>query len=188
MNSRATVILTVTLATACGSGAGANPQVSPGGRLIDAVRVDHAGVSTVLLEREDQITSGRIEGSVSDAWTHLVAVYADLGFETGRLSEYAPAARRVAYSGRANRIGGERLSTYLECGRSMTAPLADQGNVTVFVSTWLEADGDATRILTRFEAAARDAGTSTAAIPCSSRGRLEQVIANHVQYRILVGS
>lgn len=161
------------------------PPVTPAGQTrIPLADMGHG--ASVDLVRDDQISTGWIDADVADAWRNLLAVYAALGFEVKDLAEYVPEARRVTVSQpRIRRLADKRPSTYLECGHSLTSPKADKGGLRVFLSTWLEPLEGGTRVTTRFEASARDTGTSTAAVACASNGRLEQLIADQLLLRII---
>lgn len=173
--------------SACASNPREGPPTTATGQTRVPMTVDLAsGSYSVDLVRDDQITTGWIDAPVDDAWRHLLDVYEALGFEVRDLTEYIPAERRVTVAvPRMRRLADQRLSTFLDCGYSMTSPKADQGHVRVFLSTWLEPKEGGTTVTTRFEAAARDTGTSTAAVPCSSRGKLEQLIADQLLLRIV---
>lgn len=162
------------------------PLATPTGQKRTPVQVEtFGGTYTVDLVRDDQISTGWIDVPVDDAWRHLLAVYGALGFEVADLAEYIPEARRVTVSERRmRRIADKRLSTYIDCGYAIAGNKADGGNVKVYLSTWLEPKDDGTQVTTRFESSARDTGTSTAAVPCTTNGKLEQLIADQLVLRV----
>lgn len=173
-------------ATACTSPR-MEPLVTPTGQKRTPVQVQtFGGTYTVDLVREDQISTGWIDVPADDAWRHLLAVYGALGFEVADLAEYIPDARRVTVSERRmRRIADKRLSAYIDCGYAIAGNKADGGNVKVYLSTWLEPENGGTTVTTRFESSAKDSGTSTAAVTCSSNGKLEQLIADQLVLRVV---
>lgn len=180
-----TVLLLLPL-TACSSSRDTAP-VTPAGASHGAMMVDvGSAVLTMDLVREDQVTSGWIDVDPAAAWRHLMVVYSSIGFEMDDLSEYRPDARRVTVSNhRARRLAGQRPSRYLDCGYSLTSPKADRGRTQIFLSTWLVPENGGTTVVTRFEGSAQDTGSSTAAVGCSSNGRLEQLIAQQLLLRAM---
>lgn len=177
-------VLLLLALTACSTSRDA-PPVSPAGASRGAMMVD-VGSATVTMDlvREDQVTSGWIDVDPGAAWRHLLVVYSTIGFEMDELSEYRPDARRVTLSNhRVRRLAGQRPSRYLDCGYSLTSPKADQGRTLIFLSTWLLPENGGTTVVTRFEGSAQDIGSSTAAVSCSSNGRLERLIAQQLLLR-----
>jgi hypothetical protein len=84
---------------------------------------------------------------------------------------------------RPRRIGGDRLSRYLNCGQGATARQnADTHAVTLSVITTLTAGDtpDETRVETLVQATAKDRATSTRPVQCASKGQLETVIAEMI--------
>jgi hypothetical protein len=77
-----------------------------------------------------------------------------------------------------SRIGGKRLSRYLDCGRGMTGANADIYRVTVSLVTWVSAQsGGRTQIHTAIQANAKARDVNSYPVNCSSKGILEREIA-----------
>lgn len=129
----------------------------------------------VHLVRDEGVSTGSIDAPLDEVWRHLPAAYAGLGLEADALDVLDPAARRIVVTDhRVRRLGGERLSRYLDCGLSTGTPKADNGQARIDLESWLEPDGDATRIRIRFEGRSRDTGSSSGAVLCTSKGTLER--------------
>lgn len=77
-----------------------------------------------------------------------------------------------------SRIGGRRLSRYLDCGRGMTGANADTYRVTTSLVTWVSAQsGNRTQIHTAIQASAKARDVNSYPVNCSSKGILEREIA-----------
>lgn len=153
-----------------------------------SVRAPDGGSYTLHLEREDRRFRGRIDVPIEDAWSQLPGVYGDLGLQPEDFTEYLPGARRLsATASNIRQLGGQRLSTYIDCGHSMTSPKADAGQVQLTLSTWLEPADGGTEVVTQLEASARDSGASTRPVPCSSRGEIERRIMKRLLLESLRG-
>jgi hypothetical protein len=77
-----------------------------------------------------------------------------------------------------SRIGGRRLSRYLDCGRGMTGANADTYRVTVSLVTWVsERSGGGTQVHTAIDASAKARDVNSYPVNCSSKGVLEREIA-----------
>jgi hypothetical protein len=76
-------------------------------------------------------------------------------------------------------LAGEPLSRYLECGSTMSGPIANSYDVRLSLLSDLRAgDGEQTLVRTRLEATARSRdGASASSVPCGTTGRLEARLA-----------
>jgi hypothetical protein len=83
----------------------------------------------------------------------------------------------------SRRLGGERLSRYIDCGRGFSGPNADYYRVTLAVSAWVEpATGEPKQLMVAIAASGRDpSGSRSYYAQCTSRGDLEKRIATRVQ-------
>ncbi|HMG17229.1 MAG TPA: hypothetical protein VK573_00785 [Gemmatimonadales bacterium] len=119
-------------------------------------------------------------------WGVLPAVYAAVGISDAA----ADPEQRVFGNAelKTRRLGGERLSQYIDCGSGVTAvPKADEYEVTLSVLTWLSGAqqsgggaGHGTVISTLVTATARPRALSGNPIYCQSTGTLEQRVAEMV--------
>lgn len=181
-----TALMLVLALSACATaGTDGSPASEAPDRVPMEVELETGDRVMVVLNRDDQLVTGRLPVRVDRAWPHLLDTYASLGFELAHLAEYVPNARRVTVARRVAKFGSERPSAYLECGRSVTGQRADRSHVTVYLSTWLLPAEEGTTVVTRFEGSARDAAASRAASHCSSNGRLEARIARDLLARTL---
>ena len=125
----------------------------------------------ILQDREG--VARLVAAPVDSVWRVLAEVYDRLGIP---VAQSDPGQREFGHPGfRARRIEGKRLSRYLNCGRSISGPLADQYSVTLSVLTRLtEAEGG-TMVVTTVVGAAKSRETSSGgAVPCRSQaGKLE---------------
>jgi hypothetical protein len=160
---------------ACAPNSGLAPAPSeiridtPGG--IKQVQV---GMAAPVAEPTD------LDVAMGDAWTRLPAAFASLGLPGGTASE-SSRTLTVGPVVVARRLGGARLSTYLNCGNSLSHPNADTHSVHLTVVSQLVDTGGRTRVETRVHATATPRVTSGAAVACSSSGALERRIAQELQ-------
>jgi hypothetical protein len=130
---------------------------------------------------EDNVVVSEIPATPNDAWAHLLTAYEAVGLEPS-IQDVASLTVGVQEARVSRRLGDQRISTYLSCGRDMTGNLADRATIRVWMITRLRAVADdRTEVRTELTANATDNdGTSRSVRPCSSNHRLEAFIANHV--------
>ncbi len=86
---------------------------------------------------------------------------------------------------RARRIEGERLSRFLDCGRSFGREYADQYSVTLAVLVQLVPSADGGTVVRTFlDAYARDPATSGSNVHCITRGSLERRVGDMLAERL----
>lgn len=149
-------------------------------------RVLQAGGSTdIRLNNEAAPEAMRVAAEAARVWELLPAVYAELQIPLGTLE---PAQRRIGNTriSLRRRLADAPLSRYLDCGSGLTAaPYADTYLVTASILTTLQpAEGSATDVFTTVSASARNPGTSSDPLACSSRGTLEQRIVELLRQRL----
>lgn len=114
----------------------------------------------------------------------LPAVFDSLGIQITGLD---PARKTIENSGVKvrNRLGKMPISTYLDCGNSQIGPNADSYDVYLSVSTTVSPSGAGmSKLATLIEAQARPATYNQAYSICSTKGSLEQKIADVVALRL----
>lgn len=90
---------------------------------------------------------------------------------------------------RVRRIGGERMSRFVDCGTGITGQRADQFRVSITLMTSVvSADGGMSRVVTDFDATARPRNTSGSEVYCTSRGTLEVRLLDEVRRWVAAGS
>jgi hypothetical protein len=150
-----------------------------------ASRIQGPGGGDVYLTSELSKGTYSIPADPEVAWTHLAAVFEELGIE---IAYQDPARKAMGNRNfRARRIDEARNSRYLDCGYGRTAvPHADAYDVTASLVVALRPAEDRGTVLeTLFTAAARSRDVSGGNIPCSSKGTLERTIANRLAIRAL---
>lgn len=114
----------------------------------------------------------------------MTAAYDSLGIPITGLD---PAKKTIENNGVKirNRLGKMPISTYLDCGNSQIGPNADSYDVYLNISTRVMADGGgASKLATLLEAQARPATYNQAYSVCTTKGVLEQKLADVVQVRL----
>ncbi len=159
------VTLSAVLVSACASSGPVTTSAEP-----TMTRVELGGQPVEILNT-DRGVARLVAAPVESVWRVLAEVYDRLEIPVG-LSD--PGQRTLGNHGyRTSRIGGVRLSRYLDCGTGMGGPYADQYVVTVLVLTRLtEAEGG-TMVVTTVDGSAKPRGVSGNAVLCASERRLE---------------
>jgi hypothetical protein len=128
----------------------------------------------------DRISVG-ISASPDAVWDALVQVYADVGIE---IAGADPGTRSLNNPNfvLSRRLGGQRLSRYLECGSGSIGGFADHFRIQMSILSQVEAKPDGLSTLHTTIQAIGDnpEGTSNTRVPCSSTHQLERRIAAEV--------
>ncbi len=143
------------LLAACGSSGNLS-----GSRQTDQIRVRTIDSAlSVEVGNASQLVGSVVAKSRSEVWPVLPAVFETLEVEPPSIDARTLVMGNPGY--RPRRIEGKRLSTYLECGRSMGKPNADQYAVTLqfMVQSESAADGG-TSVNTLMDATARSRALS----------------------------
>ena len=180
MFARRLVFIVVPTVLACSTHAGA-----PGGSGAETVLVATGGVGEASLRTGmETVTARSVDLPPEQVWAVLPAVYEELGVQ---LSVYDTVNMQIGNTGfKPRRIGGERLSRYLECGRGMTAASnADRYEVTASLTTRVtESDDGGSLIWTEIHAQAKPRDVSGHPVRCATKGTLETRIVEAVQERV----
>ncbi len=185
---RALVLCIVVLGAGCASGGseggGATPTRTP-----PAILTKGGSVNDAEMRIDETVAENAVAavGPPKAVWPSVLAVYEELELKPTSMDTEA---FTIGVGGQTIRrqLGGERLSNYFDCGRSLTAPKADSYLVTVTVRTELRPmDESTTAVVSRASATARDLGTGTDRVACASTGRLEKRIGTAVSHRVLTG-
>lgn len=170
--------------TSCGASQADTTTTPPSRETI--TQVTNPGYRVGVSHETEADTRG-LGVAIDRAWPALVDVYAELEIP---VSVYDSLTYRIGNLGfQPRRLGNQRLSRYLDCGEGVTAvPYADQYAVTLSLLTSLRAAGNGESVLlTELEATAKPRTVSGSALPCASRGTLEQLIVEMVQERAMTG-
>lgn len=142
-----------------------------------AMRIQGAGGGDVHFTSELSKGTFHLQWAVEEVWLVAPSVFEELGIEINyRISQ----GRAIGNSNfRVRRVDGARNSRYLDCGYGSTAvPNADGYEVTGSLITTFRPGEDGTTVMeTVFTASARAREVSGGTIPCTSKGTLEQRMA-----------
>jgi hypothetical protein len=136
----------------------------------------------------DMVTASLdVPASAEDAWPALKAVYEELKIRMREVSESSRTVRNLRFVV-SRRLGGQRLSRYLDCGRSATGPNADSYRLELEIASRVVAVGPGqSRIDTEITGSGMNVeGTSNNRVLCTSNHQLELRIASRVR-EILAG-
>ena len=82
------------------------------------------------------------------------------------------------------RLGKAPLSTYLDCGRTMTGAAADDYKITMSVLSTVSAVGDSSAVHTRASARADPTAAAGGSVSCRSIGTLESALHQALMRRL----
>jgi hypothetical protein len=128
------------------------------------------------------MASLEVPAGADAAWPALKAVYQELKIPTPEVSESARTLRNMRFVV-SRRLGGERLSRYLDCGRSASGQNADTHRLELEVASRVVSVGqDKSRIDTEITGIGMNMeGTSNTRVLCTSNHQLELRIAGRVR-------
>ena len=165
------VTLSAVVVSACASSAPATTSQVP--RAVTRVT---RGAETVEIFADSRGVARLVAAPLDSVWLALPEVYDRLEIPVALSDPTQWTFGNPRY--RAHRFEGRPLSQYLDCGRGMGAPYADQFSVTLSVLTRLtEAEGG-TRVVTTVSGSAKPRAVSGNSVSCTSKvGRLELRLA-----------
>ena len=160
------VTLSAVVVSACASSGAETTSVEPA----TVTRVERGGQPLEIVDSRREVAR-LVAAPVDSVWLVLAEVYDRLEIPVGLRDRGRWNFGNPGYQ--AHRIEGERLSRYLDCGRGLGPPRADQYSVTMLVLTRLtEAEGG-TMVATTVDGSAKPRAVSGSAVACASEGRLE---------------
>lgn len=175
MRTRTWMLVCGGTALGCASSSDGPSLDRSGERLVD-VRDRSGTIVSTRLRSDDRARVADLAVELEVAWARLPSILADLGLSIGTIDE---TSHRVSQSGeRVSRIGGERMSSYVDCGRGVTAqPHADQYEVSLSYEVHLSPDGpDTSHAAMRVDASARPRDVRGNSVRCVSKGTLEELV------------
>lgn len=184
-----TAVLAVSGAVGCasgtsGPGAREDSDPTPGLRR-NLMHID--GYAPIEITNEASVRVQTIPAASDVAWGVLGGIYAQLDIPVVASDPSTMTLGNPGYT--ARRVGGDRMSTFVDCGDNLTGARADQYNVTLTVMTALTAKGpESTELLTMVDAYGKPRSVSGNSIHCPSRGTLERRIAQLVAEALGIGS
>ena len=165
----------------------APPEPPSGGRAEIRREVNNGEGYEFVIARDRSAVALDLPADADRAWPALMEAYARAGValadvDTGR-REMGNRSLVVR-----TRLGTEPLSAFLDCGRILGGPIANQYRIRLSVVSTLEplATGE-TRLVTRVGASASDPASSSPPAACSSTGELEKRIAALTAVRLGAG-
>jgi hypothetical protein len=173
-------LLCVLAVTGCAAAGTETPSTGP----THVVPSSNGG--TIFVNQDVQSSDSTIAASPDTAWTALGAAYRSLEIPVTMVDQTRHQLGNRDFELARGRIAGKQMSTYFDCGGSMTGPIANSARLRIDVVSRVEPSPSGGTVLsTRATATAAPAnGTSTDAGACSSTGRLESLIAERVQQNL----
>jgi hypothetical protein len=178
----AVLALSVTLAAA---GCAAGPQSPPPDTTASTLSVgfrDYDNRTAIDLRHQAGVGETTVPAGVAAVWGILPAIFEQLEIDVTHVDASAGEMGNPGY--RARRVGGERMSRWLDCGRSLVRANADEYEVRLAVVVQLLGAENGTRVRTTVDAYARDRSVSGGSVHCLSWGHLERRIGELVMERL----
>jgi hypothetical protein len=131
----------------------------------------------------DMVTASLdVQANAEDAWPALLQVYEELEIPAREVNATTRTVRNLRFVV-SRRLGGERLATFLDCGRSATGPNANSYRLELEIASRVMAVGaNESRIQTEIMGTGMNMeGTSNTRVTCTSNHQLEARIAARVR-------
>ncbi len=161
---------------------------TPAERTISISTADNAVNTDIRMTRDEYLARAALLAPREAVWAVVTDVFAEVGLPAPRLDDARWTATVENHVVR-RRLGGQRLSRYLECGSGMTGAYADERRLYLNVTVQLQEGetADETTVVTRVTATAEQPSGVSGTMSCSSRGSLERTLANALQLEVLGG-
>lgn len=183
---RSAIVAVAVLVVGCSTGPSPDPMIGPA---VQGPTSDNpTGTGGEFRLPADMVTASLdVHAGPEEAWPALKRVYEELKIPTPEVSEPTRTLRNLRFVV-SRRLGGERLSTYLDCGRSASGPNADNYRLQLEIASRVVAAGSGqSRIDTELTGVGMNMeGTSNNRVLCTSNHQLELRIAARV--REIVGN
>ncbi|MGW8268822.1 MAG: hypothetical protein ACWGSQ_20820 [Longimicrobiales bacterium] len=178
---RSAVVALVVLVVGCSTGPSPDPMIGPG---VQGPASDNpTGTGGEFRLPADMVTASLdVPAAPEEAWPALKQVFEELKIPMREVSEPTRTVRNLRFVV-SRRLGGERLSTYLDCGRSASGPNADTYRLQLEIASRVVAVGSGqSRIDTELTGVGMNMeGTSNNRVLCTSNHQLELRIAAGVR-------
>lgn len=165
----------------CAGGSSPDPMIGPA---VQGPATDNpTGTGGEFRLPADMVTaSTEVPAGAGSAWPALKAVYAEMKIPTPEVSEPTRTLRNLRFVV-SRRLGGERLSNYVDCGRSASGPNADTYRLELEIASRVVPLGaERSRIDTELTGIGINMeGTSNNRVLCTSNHQLELRIASRVR-------
>ncbi len=163
----------VTVSGCASSGAASTPMIP------ESVQRLTGAQEKIEFYTDPSVGAHVVSAPPASVWPVLGAVYERLAIPVATSDPRQRMLGNPGYS--AGHIENEPLSRYLDCGRGMGPPYADQYSVTLLVVTRLtQAETGGTIVETTVDGSARPRDVSGSPQHCVSKGRLELRVAELV--------
>jgi hypothetical protein len=181
MRIRTCAVCTLALTLGCGSHPRAGERPAPAPEAITPVRVSGPGgnIAQAEIRNMPSARTRNLAAPADSVWSALPAAFEQLGIPAGADHDQKVLGNPEF---RVKRIEGALLSSYVDCGRGVTAvPLADDYDVTLSVLTQVTPSGEGwSLVATTVSGRAKPRAVSGAPVYCQSTGKLEQRIVDLV--------
>jgi hypothetical protein len=176
-----TSIIALALVCACASASRPATESRSNDRILG---VDDRSLEVIHTQASVGAVTTSIHAPLSAVWTALPQVYAALGIELTLIDQPSGTIGNRSFI-RTRTLAGKRMSSFFDCGSSMTGMRADEGRMIASAVSKVTAgaDGQTSLATTVSGAVQTNEGASAQTIPCASTGMLEEAIRSAVARR-----
>ncbi len=157
---------------------------SHSGQEMEDIITTAVGPYYVRATSETVASSDSVDAAVEQVWSVLPRVYEELGIPLGGIDARSRQLGNAQFQPR--RIGGSRLSRFLDCGSSVgVSSYADTYEVTMSLTTRVKESDDGRAVVqTQLHAVAEPKAVMGDPVFCTSKGTLERRIAELVAEKV----
>ncbi len=139
--------------------------------------------ATAVLHTEGELGEQTLSDPPSEVWAAMPWVFEQLAIP---ITQFDNARMEIGNPNwRARRIEGRRMSTYLDCGTSLSGPLADTHDVTMMVSVQVQpGEGGGSKVSVVSDAFARPRAVSGNQVHCVPNRILDNRVAELLRERL----
>ena len=183
------VILMVGAGAAMGLGCAATPSAEPvAAPRTSTQRIESEGKNILLTTSPDAyVSSTRLPNSPARVFQVLPLVMTELGLPPSRIDTTGLFIEARSVAAR-RQLAGVSLGAYFDCGSSTGIP--NTTSYTLRITGWARVEPNeigTTTLSTRVEATARQEGLQQGTVVCSSKGKLEEKLAQLAMVRAMGG-
>lgn len=183
-DARSLILGAAVAAVGCASGGAPAPRATTE-QVVTVSARDDLPLASVVITRDEFVSRAELAGPRDEAWRALPAVFEEVGLPRP-VTDRATWTAQVRNHPVRRRLGEDRLSRFLDCGRDIGGAYADSYSIRLTVTVELrEGSGEHAVALTRVDATGQRIDGTGGTVRCNSYGTLEQRLITVLQLRLV---